>query len=124
MDFKTSNFVVGAAVAILLGTFAVPVGWHRNASPAQLLPSDRGVQIAQGDATTTEKTEQQTTQSTDSNGMPQESKHVEHETTDASNGSNGETEKTTHKAEVNESTNATGDTTKEEHDTTESLQHN
>ena len=125
MDFKTSKVFVDAAVAISLGTFAVPVGWHGNASAAELLPGDRGVQIAQDDATTTEeKTEQKTTQSTDTNGMPQENKHVEHETTDASNGSNGEAEKTTHKAEVNESTNATGDTTKEEHHTTESSQHN
>ena len=125
MDFKTSKFFVGAAVAISLGTFAVPVGWHGNVWPAQLLHGDGGVQIAQDDSTKTEeKTEEKTTQSTDSNGMPQENKHVEYETTDASNGSNGEAEKTTHKAEVNESTNATGDTTKEEHHTTESSQHN
>jgi hypothetical protein len=127
MDFKTSKVFIDAAVAISLKTFAVPVGFHGNASPAQLLLGDRGVQIAQGDATTTEKkTEEKTTQSTDSNGMPQENKHVEHKTTDTSNGngSNGEAEKTTHKGEVNQSTNTTGDTIKEEHHTTESSQHN
>ena len=126
MDIKTSRLFVGAAVAISLGTFAVPVGSLANAWSVQT-PSYARVQIAEADSAdskTEEKTEQKTTQSMDSSGMPQADKHVEHETTDASNGSNGEAEKTTHKAEVNESTNATGDTTKEEHHTTESTQHN
>ena len=126
MSFKTSKLFIGAAVAISLGTFAVPVGWHGNASPAQLLHGDGGgVRIAQDDSSKTEeKTEQKTTQSTDSNGMPQANKHVEHETTETGNDSSGAAQKTRQKAETNESTNAMGDTTKEEHHTTESSQHN
>ena len=125
MSFKTSKLFIGAAVAISLGTFAVPVGWHGNASPAQLLHGDGGGRIAQDDSSKTEeKTEQKTTQSTDSNGMPQANKHVEHETTETGNDSSGAAQKTRQKAETNESTNAMGDTTKEEHHTTESSQHN
>jgi hypothetical protein len=126
MDIKTSKLFVGAAVAISLGTFALPVGSLANAWPAQT-PSNARVQIAEADSAdskTEEKTEQKTTQSTDSSGMPQTDKHVEHETTEAGTDSSGAAQMTRHKAEVNESTNSMGDTTKEEHHTTESSQHN
>ena len=125
MDIKISKLFVGAAVAISLGTFAVTVGSLANAWPVQT-PSSR-VQIAEADSAdskTEEKTEQKTTQSTDSSGMPQADKHVEHETTEAGTDSSGAAQMTRHKAEVNESTNSMGDTTKEEHHTTESSQHN
>ena len=126
MDIKTSKLFVGAAVAISLGTFALPVGSLANAWPAQT-PSNAWVQIAEADSAhskTEEKTEQKTTQSTDSSGMPQADKHVEHETTESSNDSSGAAQETRHKAEVNESTNAMVDTTKQTHETTENSQHN
>jgi hypothetical protein len=127
MEFKTIKLFVGAAVAISLGTFALPIGSLAKASPVQVLKSSGRVQIAQADSAdskTEEKTEQKTTQSTDSSGMPQADKHLEHETTEAGTDRSGAAQMTRHKAEVNESTNATGDTTKEEHHTTESSQHN
>ena len=126
MDIEPSRLFVGAAVAISLGTFAVPVGSLAKAWPVQA-PSYARVQIVEADSAgskTEEKTEQKTTQSTDNSGMPQADKHVEHETTQTGTDSSGVAQTTRHKAEVNESTNATGDTTKEEHHTTESSQHN
>ena len=123
--YSRFELFVGAAVAISLGTFA-PVGSLANAWPVQT-PSYARVQIAEADSAdskTEEKTEQKTTQSTDSSGMPQADKHVEHETTEAGTDRSGAAQMTRHKAEVNESTNAMGDTTKEEHHTTESSQHN
>ena len=89
----------------------------------RLSHSKSWVQLAQADSKVEEKTERKTTQSTDSAGMPQADKHVEHETTETANDSNGSA-KTQHKAEVNESTNAMGDTTKQTRETTESSQHN
>jgi hypothetical protein len=126
MDIKISKLFAGAAVAISLGTFAVPVGSRANAWPP-LTSSYPRVQIAEADSAdskTEEKTEQKTTQSTDSSGMPQADKHLEHETTEAGTDRSGATQRTRHKAEVNESTNSMGDTMKEEHHTTESSQHN
>jgi len=124
MDFKPSKFFVGAA-AISFGTFAVPFMSIANVSTVQdrLSHSESWVQLAQADSKVEEKTERKTTQSTDSAGMPQADKHVEHETTETANDSNGSA-KTQHKAEVNESTNAMGDTTKQTHESTESSQHN
>jgi hypothetical protein len=126
MDIKISKLFVGASVAISLGTFALPVGSLANAWPVKA-PSYARVQIAEADSAdikTEEKTEQKTTQSTGSSGMPQADKHVEHETTEGGTDSSGAAQMTRHKAEVNESTNAKGDSTKEERHTTESSQHN
>jgi hypothetical protein len=125
MDFKPGKLFVGAAVAISFGIFAVPFNSIANASTIQerLSHSESRVQLAQADSKVEEKTEQKTTQSTDSAGIPQADKHVEHETTETANDSNGSA-KTQHKAEVNESTNAMGDTTNQTHETTESSQHN
>ena len=126
MDIKTSRLFVGTALAISLATFAVPVASLANSWPVQI-PSYARVQIAEADSADSkseEKTEQKTTQSTDNSGVPQADKHVEHETTEAGTDSSGAAQMTRHKAEVNEYTKATGDTTKEEHHTTESTQHN
>jgi len=129
MNFKPGKFFVGAAVAFSLGTFAVPFCSSANASTVEerLLQSEawvQPIQLAQADSKVEEKTEQKTTQSTDSAGLPQQDKHVEHETTESASDSTGNAEKTRHKAEVNESTNAFGDTTKQTRETTESSQHN
>jgi hypothetical protein len=56
--------------------------------------------------------------------LPEENKHVEHETKESASDSTGAAEQTRHKAEVNESTDAMGDTTKQSSETTESSQHN
>ena len=124
MNFNATKFFFGAAVAISLGTFAIPVGSPANTLQERLFQSEGPVQIAQADTTVKEKSEKKTTQSTDSYGMPQTEKNVEHETVEKSDDSNGATEETRHKAEVNESTNAMGDTTKQTHETTESSEHN
>ena len=65
------------------------------------------VQLAQAESNVEEKTEQKTT-TTDSAGLPEESKHVEHETNQSASDSTGAEAQTRHKAKVNESTRRHG----------------
>jgi hypothetical protein len=128
MNFKPGKFFIGAAAAFSLGTFTVPFTSIANASTIkQPLLQDKAwvqpVQLTQADTSVEKKIEEKTT-TTDSAGLPQEDKHVEHETTENTSDSTGAEEKTRHKAEVNESTNALGDTTRQTRETTESSQHN
>jgi hypothetical protein len=125
MSFNPSKFFVSAAVAISMGSFAVPFGAVADATTVQEgLSHSRGwMQLAADDSKVEEKTEQKSTQSTDSSGMPQANTHTERETTQKASDDNGSA-KTQNKAEVNESTNAMGDTTKESKQTTKSSQDN
>jgi hypothetical protein len=76
------------------------------------------VQLAQAESNVEGKTEQKTT-TADSAGLPEESKPVEHETNQSASDSTGAEAQTRHKAEVNESTDAMGDTTEQIKETTE-----
>jgi hypothetical protein len=121
MHIKPTRIFIGAIVAVTLGTVSVPFGSTARISTI----AERALQseaFAEDDSQTVQdKTEQKTTESTDSAGIPQTDKHVEQETTETAQDSNGATQ-SRQKDEASESSNAMGSTTTEKHETTEKSQ--